>query len=154
MLGNFSCFCYRLLTFFKINFFEKFHLGTLLYGLQMVWTKIRTDIMSVLIWVQSICKGYQQMTKVAASKERVNPLHVWYYLSTAFLLKNYIFAKNSIRNVISVKQFWIQIRLDVLSGLIWIQTVCKGYQQKMLAGKESNLCFISLSWIYCKEASH
>ena len=29
MLGNFSCFCYRLLTFFKINFFEKFHLGTL-----------------------------------------------------------------------------------------------------------------------------
>ena len=27
--------------------------------------------MSVLIWVQTVCKGYQQMTKVAASKERV-----------------------------------------------------------------------------------
>ena len=24
-----------------------------------------------LIWVQTVCKGYQQMTKVAASKERV-----------------------------------------------------------------------------------
>ena len=30
-----------------------------------------TDILSVLIWVQTVCKGYQQMTKVATSKERV-----------------------------------------------------------------------------------
>ena len=28
--------------------------------------------MSVLIWVQIVCNGYQQMTKVAASKARVN----------------------------------------------------------------------------------
>ena len=27
--------------------------------------------MSVLIWVQTVCKSYQQMTKVAAGKERV-----------------------------------------------------------------------------------
>ena len=27
---------------------------------------------SVLIWIPTVCKGYQQMTKVAASKERVN----------------------------------------------------------------------------------
>ena len=25
---------------------------------------------------------------------------------------------------------WIQIRPDILSGLIWVQTVCKGYQQQ------------------------
>ena len=25
--------------------------------------------------------------------------------------------------------FWIQIRSDILSGLIWVQTVCRGYQQ-------------------------
>ena len=34
---------------------------------------------------------------------------------------------------------WIQIRPDILSGLIWVQTVCKGYQQTKkspLAGKE------------------
>ena len=35
----------------------------------MVWTQIKTDILSVLIWVQIVCKGYQQMTKVAVSKE-------------------------------------------------------------------------------------
>ena len=32
--------------------------------------------------------------------------------------------------------FWIQIRPDVLSGLIWVLTVCKGYQQMTLVGKE------------------
>ena len=36
---------------------------------QMVWIQIRTDIVSVLIWVQTVCKGYQQTTKVAVNKE-------------------------------------------------------------------------------------
>ena len=31
---------------------------------------------------------------------------------------------------------WIQIRPDVLSGLMSVQTVCKGYQQTTLVGKE------------------
>ena len=30
----------------------------------------------------------------------------------------------------------IQIRRDDLLDLIWLQTVCKGYQQKTLGGKE------------------
>ena len=32
------------------------------------------DVLSVLIWVQNDCKRYQQMTKIDASKERVNGL--------------------------------------------------------------------------------
>ena len=35
---------------------------------QTVWIQIRPD---VLIWVQTVCKGYQQMTKVATSGESV-----------------------------------------------------------------------------------
>ena len=31
---------------------------------------------------------------------------------------------------------WILIRPDVTSGLIWVQSVCKGYQQTTLVGKE------------------
>ena len=34
---------------------------------------------------------------------------------------------------------WIQIKSDILLGLIWVQTVCKDYQQMKklpLAGKE------------------
>ena len=39
----------------------------------MVWIQIRTDVLSVLIWVQTVYKGNQQTTtKVPASKERVN----------------------------------------------------------------------------------
>ena len=38
---------------------------------QTVWIQIRTDILSVLIWIQTVWKGYKQLTKVIASKERV-----------------------------------------------------------------------------------
>ena len=38
---------------------------------QTVWIHIRTDDLLLLIWVQTVCKGYQQTTKVAANKERV-----------------------------------------------------------------------------------
>ena len=31
---------------------------------------------------------------------------------------------------------WIQIRHDILLGLIWVQIVCKGYPQRTLVGKE------------------
>ena len=35
----------------------------------MVCTQIRTEILSVLIWAQTVCKGFQQ-AKVGANKER------------------------------------------------------------------------------------
>ena len=57
------------------DFFKK-NLQNILSGTlsecQTVWIQIRTDILSVLIWVQTLCKGYQQMINVTASKERVN----------------------------------------------------------------------------------
>ena len=31
---------------------------------------------------------------------------------------------------------WIQIRPDKMLGLIWVQIVCKGYQETTLVGKE------------------
>ena len=56
--------------FFKFNFFKKFF-QELLSECQTVCIQIRTDILSVLIWVQTVCKGYQQMTNIATCKERV-----------------------------------------------------------------------------------
>ena len=35
---------------------------------------------------------------------------------------------------------WIQIRPDILSGLIWVQSVSKGYQQMALVGNELIVC--------------
>ena len=38
---------------------------------QTVWIQIRTNILSLLIWVQTVCKCYQKTTKAAAVNERV-----------------------------------------------------------------------------------
>ena len=55
-------FC-RLLIFFKINIFEKFFQE---YHLcQTVWVQNRPDILSGLIWVLTVCKGYQQTKLVS-----------------------------------------------------------------------------------------
>ena len=40
-------------------------------GCQTFWIHIRPDILSVLIWVQTLCKGYQQTTRVAPRGQRV-----------------------------------------------------------------------------------
>ena len=53
-------FC-RLLIFFKINFFRKI-LSGISSECQTVWIKIRPNILSGLVSVQTVCKGYQQMT--------------------------------------------------------------------------------------------
>ena len=48
--------------FFKIYIFKEFFWE---YDqCQTLRIQIRTDILSVLIWVQTVCKGYQQTTKV------------------------------------------------------------------------------------------
>ena len=40
-------------------------------GCQTVWIQIRPNILAGLIWVQTVCKGYQQTTKVAPSRQKV-----------------------------------------------------------------------------------
>ena len=47
----------------------------------------------------------------------------------AFFVICWLFLKN-----IECQAVWIQLRADILSGLIWILTVCKGYQQATQAG--------------------
>ena len=50
------------------------------------------------------------------------------------------FQINFFQNILSgipyeCQSVWIQIRPDLLLGLVWVQTVCKVYQQKKLADK-------------------
>ena len=58
----FHVFCH-LLNFFNVNFSEKFFQEY--HECQTIWNLIRPDKMSGLIWVQSVCKGYQQRTLVS-----------------------------------------------------------------------------------------
>ena len=48
-----------------------FHAGTFSES-QTDWIQIRADIVSVLIWVQAVYKGYQQTTMVTAINENAN----------------------------------------------------------------------------------
>ena len=48
-----------------------------------------------------------------------------------------VFSKKILSGISSEWQtVWIQIRPDILSGLIWVLTICKGYQLMTLEGKE------------------
>ena len=108
--------------------------------------------MSCLIWFQMVCKSYQQMTigdreikcslvpvkicsrhnkqtfleqsKKNSSIKFVAPPGKFFMLSADFFFRNQLLQK--------INSVWIQIRPDVLSGLIWVQTVCKSYQQTTL----------------------
>ena len=72
MLGNFSCYFCRLLTFVKLNFFKRFHEYEYYQNVKQFGSRSGpTDDSVGLIRVQTICNGYQQMTKVTASKDRV-----------------------------------------------------------------------------------
>ena len=68
-LGNFSCFCCRLLfskSTFSKNIFQEHYSEC-----QTVWIQIRTEVLLVMIWVQTVCKGYEQMIKVIANNEEL-----------------------------------------------------------------------------------
>ena len=56
-LGNFSCFCWHLLTFFKVNFLKPFFQDQ--YYQNVKWFGSRSGPM-----VEAVCKIFQQTTKV------------------------------------------------------------------------------------------
>ena len=63
-----------------------------------------------------------------------------FLLSTDFF-QNQLFLKILSGTRSECQTVWIQIRPDILSGLIWVQTVCKSYQQTTLVGKDlSHTC--------------
>ena len=67
MLGDFSCFCCCLLTSFFNLLFQKIVSETL--------SKCQTVL--IQIWVQTVCKGYQQNTKsLLAAKKKLRKDHV------------------------------------------------------------------------------
>ena len=57
------------LLYFKITLKN---LSGTLSECQMIRIQIRTDVLTVLNWAQTVCKGYKQTAKVAISKQKVN----------------------------------------------------------------------------------
>ena len=59
-----------------------------------------------------------------------------FFVVCRFCSKSFFFRKTLSGIPSECQTVWIQIRPDILSGLIWVQTVCKSYQQTILVGKE------------------
>ena len=70
MLGNCSCFYFRLLTFFKIKFLKINHPGPP-SECQTVWIQIKADILLVFIWVQTAFKRLLADDKLSTGMQRV-----------------------------------------------------------------------------------
>ena len=68
-LGEFNTFVVICWLLFKIKFFKASFRNTI--RVSNVCIQIRAEVLSVLIWEQTVCKGNQQTTKVAAGKKRV-----------------------------------------------------------------------------------
>ena len=51
----------------------------------MVRIQIKSTILSVLIWVQTVCKDYQQMTKSPVADKEVNPRRSYVQVDLDFL---------------------------------------------------------------------
>ena len=65
-----------------------------------------------------------------------------FLLSADFFSKS-TFLKNFFQEYHKCQTVWIQTRPDILSGLIWVKTVCKGYQQTALGCQWSDKNFFS-----------
>ena len=62
-----------------------------------------------------------------------------------FFFQNQLFPKIISGIPSECQTDWIPIRRVILSGLIWVQSVCKGYQQTTLVGNELTLfCLFAL----------
>ena len=65
--------------FFKINFFEKFYRNT--------------DVSSVLIWFQTVCKGYQQTTLVGKELIHNVMIEILFLSDSTLVLESFQFQK-------------------------------------------------------------
>ena len=94
-------------------------------GCQTIWILIRPHIMSGLIWVQTVCKGYQQTTKVDPLGQRVKyKTTCWYYFLAKTLAKvNFIWLQLFPFGLsVGYNKFWARVRPVVIN----LMAVC-GY---------------------------
>ena len=88
-------------------------------------------------WQLSMCNGSTNKTARVQSPTTY-PRFIVHYLDAGYFFMLFVaccfFSKSSLSKIIlgillKCQTVWIQIRPDILSGMICFQTVCKGYQQ-------------------------
>ena len=96
-------------------------------------TKIRTHILLVLIWVQTVSKGYHQMTKVTARKERANRhcrklYFLWTPLVWIFFLTSNVFIRTLVNET-----FFLSTQ-NICSNW-WVRKYLQFYAKKFCLSK-------------------
>ena len=61
------------------------------------------------------------------------------FCGQVILLKTNLFNNNKNQEYLKSVKVWTQIRPDILSGLIWVQTLCLSYQHTSVANKKLKL---------------
>ena len=108
VIGRF-CLCCHQLTFFKMNIFQKKIFQEPYQSVKRFGSRSGATLCHLLIWVQTVCKGYQQIC-LCCDK-------------LTFCKSNFS-NKNLSGTLSKCQRAWIQIRSDIMSVLIWVQTVC------------------------------
>ena len=94
-------------------------------------------------------------------KKNITDLFAYWVILQAFLLsadffQNQLFRKNLSGILSECQTVWIQIRPIILSGLIWVQTVCKGYQQMTIVRvtQKKNITELFAYWVILHAFCH
>ena len=109
--GYFSCFYCRLLSFFKINFFQKFFQKN-------YQSNVLDSDQSVLIWVQTVCKGYRLIKKKLPLARKELSMSYILKISLASMYfsrwekKYFFYLFNFNENCMDWKLFWHEIVWD------------------------------------------
>ena len=96
MLGKICMLFYLFIVcgFFFFNFFFQNYLSGIPSECQTIW---------IQIWVQTVCKGYQQMTKVATSGERVRYAIIWHFrINVVCACCSYHYEKHAYLNILEI----------------------------------------------------
>ena len=123
--GNCSYCC----DIFQHHFFQNF-LSGITSECQTAWRQIRSYVLLDLICVQTICKDHQPASRQQNSLNNSLPTgNLAYFLSSADFFFKISFFENFFQEYHQCQTAWIQIRLNILSARIWVQTVCKCSRQ-------------------------
>ena len=79
----------------------------------------------------------QQLSDVYLTVSGYNSAYwvIFHAFCCLLIFQNHLFWKILSGIPSKCQAIWIQVRPIILSGLIWVKTVCKGYQQTTLVGK-------------------
>ena len=125
--GKFCMLFFGCLLIFSKSSFLKKNLSGMPSECQTVWIQVRPDVLSGLIWIQTVCIGYQQMTLVGKvlthGPEVIKLFSCSTQLSTEFqlLIKTY-FLKNRLFLLQTLKCLFIMLIIVKMQTIIGILT--------------------------------